>query len=209
MTIIAFTDNKIYADRSATTSVVSRTIDRKIIRLGTSIIVGCAGLALTEAELSCLTPLIPQIIAVRTPHDAYDLLDEVSDIYSKSKLESTLLLITPHRAIILTINRFRKEINLWTRAEMGKMPMAIGSGALQFIHNLELLKDVEKAVIAATLADPHCGRDIYCIDIAELGKGEVDPPYTPKPKPRRERNPDRPPMMGNHIIIRPPMPFAI
>lgn len=203
MTLIAFTANKIYTDRSATTSVISRTNDRKIVRLGKSILVGTAGLALTEAELACLTPLIPQILAVRTPHEAYDLLDELVDIFSKSGLDTTLLLVTRTRYIIVQLGRFRNNVDLFTRAEMDGIPMAIGSGALQFIHNLELTGNVVDAVKAAVLADPHCGRDVFCIDIEKLGTEEEDPPFTPRPKPKKQtRGQNRPVLLD---FLKPPV----
>lgn len=202
MTIIAFTKDTIYSDCAATTSVIARTFDGKVIRLGESILVACAGLALTEAEMSCLSPLIPQIIACRTPHDGYELLDEISEIFSKSNLDTTLVFTTPYRYLFLSLGRFRNEVDIFTRDEMDKMPMAIGSGALQFIHNFEILKDVEKAVIAAALNDPHCGRDILSIDIKDLGKGVEEPVYVPRIKPKREGRPDRP-------RLKMPLPFAI
>lgn len=201
MTIIAFTRDKVYADRAATTSIIARTIDSKVIRLGDSILTACAGLALTEAELSCLYPLIPQIIATRTPHQGYELLDEVSDIFSKSNLDTTLVFITQHRYIFLSLGRYRNEVDIFTRDEMDNMPMSIGSGSLQFIHNFEITKDVEKAVIAAAIADPHCGRDVYSIDIKELGVGIPEPVYVPRVKPKREVRQDRP------RPVKLPMPF--
>lgn len=203
MTIIAFTEDKVYADRAATTSIVARTTDGKVVRLGESILIACAGLALTEAEMSCLSPLIPQIIATRTPHDGYELLDEVADIFGKSNLDSTLVLVTPYRFIFLSLGRFRNEVDIFTRKEMNALPMAIGSGALQFIHNFEILKDVEKAVIAAALNDPHCGRDILAIDIKDLGVGAVEPVYVPRIKPKRESRPNE------RVKIKLPMPFNL
>lgn len=201
MTIIAFTKDKVYADRAATTNVIARTIDSKVIRLGESILTACAGLALTEAELSCLYPLIPQIIATRTPHEGYELLDEVSDIFSKSNLDTTLVFITAYRYIFLSLGRYRNEVDIFTRDEMDRMPMSVGSGSLQFIHNFEITKDVEKSVISAALADPHCGRDIYCIDIKDLGVGVSEPQYIPRAKPKREIRNDR--TRPNKL----PMPF--
>lgn len=203
MTIIAFTPEKIYTDKAATTSVIARTYDGKVRRLGDSVLVACAGLALTEAEMSCFTPLISQIVAVRTPHDSYDLLDELSDIFSKSNLESTLVFVTPTRFIFVQLNPFRREIDLFTRGEMGKMPMAIGSGALHFIQSLEIESTVEKAVIAATIADPHCGKGVICIDIKDLGKGDNVPAFVPRPKPAKEERPRGAIKLGNKF----PFPF--
>lgn len=211
MTIIAFTPNKIYTDKAGTTGTIARTIGHKVQRIHDAVLVAVAGLALTQAEVSCMSPLIPQILNIRTPHDAFDMLDELRDIYRKSDLESTIVFVTPSLYIFVTLNPFRTDVNLFTREEMGPTPMAIGSGAVQFLHQLELGLPADKAAMQAALNDPHCGRGIIEIDISDLGKGVEIPPFIPRPKPSKE-NRDRP-KIG--LAVRPksgpgkaqPMPF--